>query len=97
MNTNIEIQPQDLAMEKFRALFQAPLPVCHVFKDGRVMRYRIRNERLALEYHAMALRIIDQNSLPLEATIDNWKVGDVVFDRWLVLEYVAIKEVLSCY
>ena len=68
-----------------------------VSPNGMVMKFRVHSDRLAAKWLLMALRIIRENNLPLQAKIDEWTAGPVVFDRWLMIEFVGSKTTLPCY
>jgi DNA phosphorothioation-dependent restriction protein DptG len=90
-NSTFEPLPQDLAMDQFWRSFDLPLVHCHVLKDGKLMRFRVSSDRLLAVYLLKANAVIEQEQLPLEAEIDEWKVSGVIFDRWLVLKFDASK------
>jgi len=91
------ILPQDDALDQFRGLFPMPCQKVLVSPNGMVMKFRVHSDRLAAEWLLMALRIIRENNLPLQADTEEWNAGPVVFDRWLVVEFVGIKSILPCY
>lgn len=86
---NHKIEPQDIALDAFRALFRAPIAKAVVSADGKTMRLgQNLSDRLAAELYLQALYVIDQNRLPLEVEVKEWKAGQVVFDRFLVVTYI---------
>jgi hypothetical protein len=61
-----DIEPQDLAMERFRQNFRL-VAGCNVTSDGKLMIYRIKGE--AKEWLTKAQDIIKSGNLPLVAEI----------------------------
>jgi hypothetical protein len=94
---NFTPEVHDEAMQSFREAFYFPLMKCHVLKDGKLMRFRLSSDRLARVYLSNAQCVIDQGGLPLEAKIDSWEMGGVVFDRWLVIEFNSAKLIPEAY
>lgn len=91
------LPPQDQALDDFRKLFPMPSQKVLVSPSGTVMKFRVLSDRLAAEWLLMASRIIRENRLPLQADTEEWKAGLVVFDRWLVIEFVGSLTPLLCY
>ena len=96
MDNNFQPQPQDLAMDAFRGAFNIPLTT-HVIKDGKLMRIRVTNSERADEYLALAQTIILINHLPLAVGINEWQIGNCIFDRWIVVEFDQTKLVPEAY
>jgi hypothetical protein len=93
---NFQPEIQDETMDKFRALFNIPLTT-HVVKNGLTMRMRVVSANRAAEYLAKANAIILHHHLPLEAKLSEWKVGQVIFDRWLEIQFDQTKLVPENY
>jgi hypothetical protein len=75
MNTNIEIQPQDLAMEKFRQTFPVLLARPMVSSCGLRMSYDLTFSHRKDEYLAMAETIIIIGGLPLKPYLQPFGKG----------------------
>lgn len=95
MNNLPEIQ--DEVLDNFRKLFPMPCPKVLVSPNGMVMKFRVGSDRMTAEWLLMASRIIRENQLPLQADTEEWSAGGIVFDRWLVIEFVGTKTPLPCY
>jgi hypothetical protein len=80
-----EVEPQDEAMDAFRSCFR--LVANYVDADGMTMRYRFKSEATANVWLASANKIIEANSLPLVASVDVWKTGNLVHDISLIITY----------
>ena len=91
------LPPQDQALDDFRKLFPMPSQKVLVNELGTVMKFRVLSDRLAAEWLLMASRIIRENRLPLQAEIDEWTAGPVIFDRWLVIEFIPSLIENICY
>lgn len=83
------ISPADLAMDEFRSFFKYTMK-CFVTEDGYQMRYRVSttnhsvNKELLLEAEA----IIEQNDLPLKASLEVCSMKDVVFEINLCIDFL---------
>lgn len=95
-NTNFQPQAQDEAMDRFRSAFAIPLTT-HVINNGNLMRMRVTNSSRAQEFLALAQTIILINQLPLVPRLNEWKVGECIFDRWLEIEFDQTQTVPECY
>jgi hypothetical protein len=80
-----EVEPQDEAMDAFRACFR--LVANWVDADGVNMRYRFRTEATANIWLANAQAVIIANNLPLTASLDVWKTGSLIHNVSLVITY----------
>jgi hypothetical protein len=86
-------EPQDIALDAFRGHFRAPITDVVVSDDGKTMRIgQNLSDRVATELWLNAQWIIDTNYLPLKADVQEWKAGSVIFDRFLVVEYLPAME-----
>jgi hypothetical protein len=78
----------DEAMDCFRKQF--PLTGCNVYAEGNIMNYRLKVVRNAASYEKLARLIIKELNLPLEANLEEWKKGGVVFEVNLSIKYNSV-------
>jgi hypothetical protein len=55
------------------------------------------SDRVATELWLTAQRIISNNLFPLRAEVKEWKAGPVIFDRFLLIEFIGTLTELPCY
>lgn len=81
-----DVAPHDQAMEDFREAF-VMVGGCVVSEDGRTITFQFKSEENSTVWLTSAKKIIVACNLPLEATVDVWKVDGVVFSVTLLITY----------
>ena len=92
MNNTFEPELHDIALEAFRGLFRAPITKITVSPNGRAMRIgQNLPDRMAAQLWLEAIRVISANRLPLVAEVKEWEAGEVIFDRFLLIEFSEVE------
>ena len=81
-----DVQPQDLAMDLFRAHFKL-VADCYVTKDGKIMTYQMKTLAGAARWLSEANAIITANKMPLNARVRAQKKGMIDEKVELIITY----------
>lgn len=84
-----ELPAQDVAMDTFRMHYPLPIISARVSDDGLTMSYRLRWTMNSQHFLQVARLIIIGHDLPLEATLDEFIIGNRVFESNLIITYTG--------
>jgi len=97
MENDIELAPQDVAMQAFLTRFPVPLTRVRISDDGKKMIYRLRGSKMVEQYLQVARWTIVGFNLPLVAKRDRFLIGDLVLQDDIEISYSPAAEALPCY
>lgn len=97
MENDIELSPQDIAMQAFLTRFPVPLTRVRISDDGKKMTYRLRGSKSVGQYLQVARWTIIGFNLPLKAERSTFQIGDFIIEDNIEIDYSPASEPLPCY
>lgn len=97
MENDIELAPQDIAMQAFLTRFPVPLTRMKISPDGKKLTYRLRGSKSVEQYLQVARWTIIGFNLPLTVERSTFSIGDFNIEDNLEIHYSPAAEPLPCY